>query len=74
MPRKGLFPRISILRHNCGIGMMVSLLGGDKPTKCAFYWKMRGGGKTYTGNMHYFTLFGFRIVIDTIKKKDLWTV
>ncbi len=44
----------------------------DLADQCPFYWKMLGGD-TYTGNIHFFTLFGFRLTINTVKKKDLWT-
>jgi hypothetical protein len=64
--------KLHFLRHNCGVSNMLQILNGKKPTNCKFYWKMRGG-KTYSGNVHFFTLFGFRMVINTIKKKDLWT-
>lgn len=73
MPRKGFLPRISVLRHSCNDGSFANMLQtfmGQQPTKCAFYWKMRGG-KTYTGNLHYFTAFGLRVVIDTAKKKPM---
>ena len=61
--------RINILRHDCSIGNIVQIVNGIKTTKCGFYWKMRGG-KTYIGSMHFFTLFGYRVVFDlTIKKK-----
>ncbi len=53
---------------------MVQMVNGKNPEKCAFYWKMKGGGEKYDGNIHYFTAFGLRLVINTIKKKDLWTV
>lgn len=59
--------KIDILRHNCGMWKFVS---GDS-TNCPFYWKMRGGD-SYHGNLYFFTLFGIRLVIDTVKKKELW--
>lgn len=67
--------KVSFLRHDCGQGSFANLLqtfmGEEVVDKCPFYWKMRGGA-TYYGNIHYFTLFGIRITINTIKKKDLW--
>jgi len=61
--------RISFLKHDCGIGNMVQLFCGQTTTKCPFYWKMREGD-TYIGSLHFFTLFGYRIVINTTIKKD----
>jgi hypothetical protein len=48
-------------------------MGETVTKKCPLYWKMRGGD-TYKGNVYYFTLLGLRIVIQTTRKKDLWTV
>jgi len=62
--------KISILRHNCDASNLIQqLLHPDsKIESCPFYWKMRGGKSNY-GNMYYFTLFGIRVVINTIRKK-----
>ena len=46
---------ISFLRHNCGT--------------CPPYWFWRYGKSGY-GGLHYFTLFGFRVVIKTYIKKE----
>lgn len=53
---------ISVCKHDCGIGMLVSLLGKQAPKKCPFYWFWKYGDSHY-GGFHYFTAFGYRIVI-----------
>lgn len=67
--------KIDILRHDCGKGSFANMLqmfmGEPIKDKCPFYWKMRGGD-TYYGNVHYFTLFGIRIIINTVRKKELF--
>ena len=65
--------KISFLRHDCGASNIIQAVMGQKTTKCKFYWKMKGGD-SYHGNIHFFTLLGFRMTIWTIKKKDLWIV
>jgi len=69
--------RINILKHNCGdFNMFQAFITKDfnrLKDNCPFYWKMPGGGKTYTGNIHFFTFLGIRLTISTIKKKNLWT-
>ena len=60
--------RINLLRHNCGVAKFLTGTNDD----CPFYWMMRGGD-TYYGNIYYFTFLGIRLVINTTKKKDLWT-
>ena len=63
--------RINFVRHDCGVSNIIQLLSKQTPTQCPFYWKMKGG-ESYHGNMYYFTLLGFRLVVDTVRKKDLW--
>ena len=67
--------RINLLRHDCGFSNEIQLMlyPNQVKSKCPFYWMLRGG-KSYDGNIHYFTFLGIRITIDTTKKKDLWTV
>lgn len=64
---------ISFLKHNCSEGsfanMLQTFLGNTPVEQCPFYWKMRGG-KSYYGSIHYFTFFGFRIVINLLIKKS----
>lgn len=69
--------RVNILRHNCGqnsfANMIQQLMGEDISDKCPFYWRMKGG-KNYMGSIHYFTLFGFRLVLKLHFKKSQTTL
>ena len=63
---------ISFLRHDCSIGNMVQLSSGQKPTKCGFYWYWKYGDNAY-GGLHFFTAFGFRVVVRLVIKKH-WRI
>jgi len=68
--------KIRLMRHSCEKGslanMMQYFMGETEIVdKCPFFWKMRDG-KTYHGNVYYFTLFGIRLVINTTRKKEIW--
>lgn len=74
--------RVSILKHSCNMAsfanMMAQFISKSGVKKdfhnCPFYWRMKGG-KTYIGSIHYFTLFGYRVVINLVikkKREDLW--
>ncbi len=63
---------ISFLKHDCGVSNMLQLFSGQKPTKCGFYWFWKYGDSAY-GGLHYFTAFGFRVVIRLVIMKH-WSV
>ena len=47
---------ISVLRHDCSIFNMLQVAMGDEPVeKCPFHF--------YRWHAHWFTLFGFRLIV-----------
>ena len=64
--------RVSFLKHDCqDVNPFVAFLQRNVETvhQCPFHWKMRGGGRNI-GSIHYFTLFGHRLVLDLMIKRN----